>query len=447
MASWSIRRKPVRRRTGQPAWAHAGEQQAAFFGPAPAIQPKLAIGTPGDAYEREADAVAERVVSGGTASPALSTSTGLGAPMQRMCPECEQEQKVQRMAEEEEPVQAQAEEEEMVQSQAEEEEPVQAQAEEEEMVQSQAEEEEPVQSQAEEEEMVQGKAQGSAPQHFASRLQARQGSGQPLPAPIRAQMEGGIGADFSGVRIHTDGEAQQMSQSIRAHAFTRGRDIYFNAGQYQPQSSAGQRLLAHELTHVVQQGGGEERVQTYRDKSAFNFGTLDDMHLKEDSFNKKKDKQTKPWIEKIRVKFLYKLPDKNGIETWFGIAKIEYFNNLKALSSFLIPVAGGSKALGLTDKGSFKVQRIEGIGYNSGLFTDPSVVKDPKDPRKRYSQDPQMANMSYAIFYNKGEALHAGPLDESSHGCVHVDWGSFDTIKQLNYHSVVGETTVEVAYP
>ena len=54
--------------------------------------------------------------------------------------------------------------------------------------------------------------------------------------------------------------------------------------------------------------------------------------------------------------------------------------------------------------------------------------------------------MSFAVFYNKGEALHAGPLDYSSHGCVHVDWTDYATIKQLNYHSVIGLTKVKVKY-
>lgn len=59
--------------------------------------------------------------------------------------------------------------------------------------------------------------------------------------------------DFSKVRVHTDNEAVQMNQKLGARAFTHGRDIYFGAGQNKPQSTAGERLLAHELTHVVQQ--------------------------------------------------------------------------------------------------------------------------------------------------------------------------------------------------
>jgi outer membrane protein OmpA-like peptidoglycan-associated protein len=68
-------------------------------------------------------------------------------------------------------------------------------------------------------------------------------------------MEARFGADFSGVRIHTDGDANKVAQALGANAFTTGSDIYFNANRYNPESTDGRHLLAHELTHVVQQGG------------------------------------------------------------------------------------------------------------------------------------------------------------------------------------------------
>ena len=68
-------------------------------------------------------------------------------------------------------------------------------------------------------------------------------------------MESAFGADFSGVRIHAGSAAAGLSRDIQAHAFTHGSDIYFNHGQYDPHTDGGRRLLAHELTHVVQQRG------------------------------------------------------------------------------------------------------------------------------------------------------------------------------------------------
>lgn len=82
---------------------------------------------------------------------------------------------------------------------------------------------------------------------------ALQGSGQPLPNMVRAYFEPRLGHDFSQVRIHTDGWAAQSARAADALAWTRGNDIVFGARQYAPGTTAGLRLLAHELTHVVQQ--------------------------------------------------------------------------------------------------------------------------------------------------------------------------------------------------
>ncbi|NEO88504.1 MAG: DUF4157 domain-containing protein, partial [Spirulina sp. SIO3F2] len=83
--------------------------------------------------------------------------------------------------------------------------------------------------------------------------QAR-GGGQPLSAKTQSQMGGAIGADFSQVRVHTSNHADQLNQAVQARAFTTGPDIFFKKGEYNPGSRGGQELLAHELTHVVQQG-------------------------------------------------------------------------------------------------------------------------------------------------------------------------------------------------
>jgi hypothetical protein len=87
-----------------------------------------------------------------------------------------------------------------------------------------------------------------------SRLTANSGSGNPLPEGARSFMESRFGTDFSGVRVHTGGEAVQLSREMSAQAFTHGSDIYFGEGKYDPDSGGGRQLLAHELTHVVQQG-------------------------------------------------------------------------------------------------------------------------------------------------------------------------------------------------
>jgi hypothetical protein len=172
--------------------------------------------------------------------------------------------------------------------------------------------------------------------------------------------------------------------------------------------------------------------------------------LVEDSFNFKKDKDTKPWIEKITIKLTGKKKDTDGNNMWVGDATAKYYNNPFKRPDLNLTVTAGSREVGKTDKGSFKVHRIEGVGYNSGSLSGTAGVdfdiSNREGPKKRYSKDLN-SNMSFAVFYNKGEAIHAGPVDLSSHGCVHVDWSSDAVIQQLNYHSVIGHTKVEVSYP
>ena len=82
------------------------------------------------------------------------------------------------------------------------------------------------------------------------------GGGQPLDPMTKTTMESGLGADFSDVRVHTDGAAASSAAAVQAHAYTVGNDVVFQAGRYEPETSVGQRMLAHELTHVVQQRSG-----------------------------------------------------------------------------------------------------------------------------------------------------------------------------------------------
>jgi Domain of unknown function (DUF4157) len=88
---------------------------------------------------------------------------------------------------------------------------------------------------------------------WEGKLNASGAAGAPLPIGTRASMENSFGADFNKVRVHTGPQAAQLNRSIQADAFTHGSDIFFDQGKYNPASKTGQRLLAHELTHVVQQ--------------------------------------------------------------------------------------------------------------------------------------------------------------------------------------------------
>ena len=83
--------------------------------------------------------------------------------------------------------------------------------------------------------------------------------GNPLSDTVRAPMEQSFNADFSSVKVHTGGESDNLNRSLNARAFTSGSDIFFRNGEYNPGSSGGQELLAHELTHTIQQGSAMQR--------------------------------------------------------------------------------------------------------------------------------------------------------------------------------------------
>lgn len=97
-----------------------------------------------------------------------------------------------------------------------------------------------------------------------AQINSARGGGTPLAPNLAEQMGGRLGDSFADVRVHNDGLSDALARSVQARAFTTGADIFFAQGEYRPQSSAGRELLAHELTHVVQQRGapvtGEMRV-------------------------------------------------------------------------------------------------------------------------------------------------------------------------------------------
>jgi Peptidase family M23/Domain of unknown function (DUF4157) len=127
------------------------------------------------------------------------------------------------------------------------------------LAQRQVEEEEELQKQPEEEEEpLQAKGGPGDTTEVAPTLEDRitslQAGGSPLPESARNCFEPRFGYDFGGVCIHADGGAARLARSVNAEAFTLGRDIVFGAGQYTPETKSGKSLLAHELTHVIQQG-------------------------------------------------------------------------------------------------------------------------------------------------------------------------------------------------
>src|SRR5215213_498887 len=188
------------------------------------VQAKLNISEPGDEHEREADRVADQVMRMPSLPVAETASVKPAAPqVQRKCGACAEEELKRKAHEEKE---------------------------------EQEEEEEPVPRKA-----LASDANPTNPSKVESGINNISG-GQPLSASARAFFEPRFGYDFSGVRVHTDSWAAGSATSINAVAYTKGSDIVFGEGHYSPESSAGQKLLAHELTHVVQQASGAVQRQT-----------------------------------------------------------------------------------------------------------------------------------------------------------------------------------------
>jgi uncharacterized protein DUF4157 len=253
-----------------------GEQS--FFAPANStsstfIQPRLQISKPGDPMEKEADQTADRVMRMNEPSVQRFATAPGDEDVQRKCKDCEKEEKLQRKEEEEEvqPKLSVNNGGALVQRMEEKEEPVQAKMEEVQV--RRKEEEEEVQpkmlqravddNKKEEEEPIQPKLaflarkERGPPQispQFTNSLHSNKGSGRPMDNGTRSFMESRFNADFSGVRVHTDASAVQMNSQISAQAFTHGNNIYFNSGKYNPDTGNGKHLLAHELTHTIQQG-------------------------------------------------------------------------------------------------------------------------------------------------------------------------------------------------
>jgi LysM repeat protein len=190
-----------------------------FPGGNPFIQPKLKIGQPNDKYEQEADRVADRIMSIPEPKGSLGTA-GNRSPLIQLqtdeCPESNEEGGIQRQVDsEEEP--------------------------------EKEEEEEPIQAK-----QVSNKSQ-PVPFGLQRQIQSMRGGGQPLSRSTRSFFEPRFGWGFGNVRVHTDSKAADAAKSFNAKAFTIGRDMVFGSGQYSTNTIHGKRLLAHELTHVVQQ--------------------------------------------------------------------------------------------------------------------------------------------------------------------------------------------------
>jgi len=199
------------------------------------IQPKLRVGAINDPLEREADRMAETVMR----MPTPVSAGASGESIQRKsncacggsCSKCQANPMIQASRIANDPI-----------------------------LQRQSDEEG---EEKLEENILQRKSTGGPAQvssNVGSRINSLKGGGQPLPSPTQQFFSSRMNYDFSQVRVHSGGQAAEAAQSVNARAFTLGRDVVFNHQEYQPESFQGKKLLAHELTHVVQQDQNRNHI-------------------------------------------------------------------------------------------------------------------------------------------------------------------------------------------
>ena len=179
------------------------------------FQPKLTINQPNDVYEQEADAMADRVLKKSIQNESRPFFSPKSDSIQRKCSACEKDEEVQLK---------------------------------------------PISKIS-----GQQSSSHSISEPLSQKINSTRGSGHKMDSNTLQAMNNSFGMNFDEVNIHTGNDASQMNAGINARAFTIGRDIYFNQGEYNPNTQFGQWLLAHELTHVVQQnfGANPSRIQRY----------------------------------------------------------------------------------------------------------------------------------------------------------------------------------------
>lgn len=217
--------------SGQSAQTASAAPTQAVVNPALVIQPKLTMGAAGDRFEREADDMADAIAATGF-SMLPSDPTDDDSPDEPIEPTGTPSRQVQAKS------------------------------------------------------LASGRpksAPTSVPHGVPEHVASSHTRGQPLPASSRTVLEHHLRRDLSGVRVHTDDRSAEIAQQLRARAFTVGNHIFFGRDQYRPSTSTGQRLLAHETTHVVQQGAAGSLTQP-RSLAAPHVSTAA-TSLQRDAFN------------------------------------------------------------------------------------------------------------------------------------------------------------------
>jgi len=339
------------------------------------IQAKLTVGAVGDKYEQEADRVADAVVAQTQSPPSSPEVQKQEEETLQQKPQLSTPPTISKLQKKEQP----------------------------ETVQRESEEED---------EDVQMKPQtaeagGEVSADFESSLRREKGGGQPLNENLQSQMGRAMGADFGGVRIHQNSQANQLNQSIQAKAFTTGQDIFFKQGEYQPESRGGQKLIAHELTHVVQQSGSQ--IQSKKDDNS-TVATGSSLTLQRQTYtvkdttqsrdeNDKKQKNYNPGdtVEISDDKTQHKV-DVAGNNKWYRIKDSEPPRYIRATRLQLYGTYVSDKQRVKTDNKALKYQK-------GNIDEIDKLKKEEKREYKNKKGETKKENMSLAEQIDRGKGF------------------------------------------
>ena len=289
----------------------------------------------------------------------------------------------------------------------------------------------------------QGLRETEATPEVEATIEQTRGGGRSLDAGIQRQMESAFGTNFSEVRVHTDSTADALNQSLSARAFTTGQDIFFRQGEYNPGSSSGKELLAHELTHVVQQTG------TVRGKLA--IGEAGDRYEQE--------------ADKVASEVLQRLDAPASVQRQEALTLPKSLENEADLMSARSLTAGLDRPTIRLDSLASIPRPLQGKFFEK---TGTTYVWHNEDPDDRYHRLPETRryydygvlnplNMIYG-----GYPVYTRQAVDRSHNPVHTaDWSDEETQKLravfaaiqntpyegiLNYieHRIIGTLGVEV---
>jgi hypothetical protein len=377
--------------TGYGALIAEAAAPASCFGKLP-LQAKLQVGAPGDALEVEADQMAERVMC--MPDPAATSgvaASGVGDALQRKCAECREEEE--------------------------------------------------------------GKAHRTAAGVLVGESVAPpivhevlRSAGQPLDAETRAFMEPRFGHDFGNVRVHTDRLASRSAEAVAARAYTVGPDVVFKQGEYAPDTLEGRRILAHELSHVVQQSALGTTAQRTLEVARTNYS------LQRDEDDASPEEISTPTLVDEGPAYSQPTSTRSNLSDDYGAVQSELeLVSFKETSAGQRPMRPGRSPRPVTTK-SIIVDTSEQtltayVGTNVAFVFN--CVSGDSDHRthcvnkfpiywkhKIHRSSKYNAQMNYAMFFNGDEAIHqgsvVGPLSwlkanigllgdyVGSHGCVRL---------------------------